>query len=78
MNSIELVADYPANVAGALQRGDIDMALLPVAAIPTIPNAQVITDYGIASDGNVVSVCIFSMVPMEQIETCLLYTSRCV
>jgi chorismate dehydratase len=77
MNSIELVADYPANVAGALQRGDIDLALLPVAAIPTIPNAQIITDYGIASDGNVASVCIFSMVPMEEIETVYLdYQSR--
>ncbi len=77
MNDIELVADYPANVAGALQRGDIDLALLPIAAIPTIPGANIVSDYGIAADGNVASVCIFSMVPMEEIETVYLdYQSR--
>lgn len=77
MDSIEIVADYPANVAGALQRGDIDLALLPVAAIPTIPNANIVSDYGIAADGKVASVCIFSMVPMEEIETVYLdYQSR--
>lgn len=77
MDSIEIVADYPANVAGALQRGDIDLALLPVAAIPTIPNANIVSDYGIAADGKVASVCIFSMVPMEAIETVYLdYQSR--
>ncbi len=77
MDSIEIVADYPANVAGALQRGGIDLALLPVAAIPTIPNANIVSDYGIAADGKVASVCIFSMVPMEEIETVYLdYQSR--
>ncbi|OSZ78808.1 hypothetical protein CAP35_11325 [Chitinophagaceae bacterium IBVUCB1] len=77
MERIELLADYPANVAAALQRGDIDLALLPVAAIPTIPNARVVADYGIAADGHVASVCIFSMVPMEEIETLYLdYQSR--
>lgn len=77
MNDIELLADYPANVAVALQHGDIDLALLPVAAIPTIPNANIISDYGIAADGHVASVCIFSMVPMEEIETVYLdYQSR--
>lgn len=77
MNDIELVADYPANVAAALQAGDIDMALLPVAAIPGIQGANIVSDYGIAADGDVASVCIFSMVPMEEIETVYLdYQSR--
>ena len=57
--------------------GDIDMALLPVAAIPAIDGAHIVSDYGIAADGNVVSVAIFSQVPMEEIETVYLdYQSR--
>jgi chorismate dehydratase len=77
INEIELILDYPSQLAAKLQAGEIDMALLPVAAIPTIPNARVVSDYGIASDGNVVSVAIFSHVPMEEIETVYLdYQSR--
>lgn len=77
MNDIDLVVDYPANLARSLQAGEIDMALLPVAAIPTIEGARIVCDYGIAADGNVASVCIFSQVPMEQIESVYLdYQSR--
>lgn len=77
MNDIELLLDYPANLAKDLQEGKIDMALLPVAAIPTITGANIVSDYGIAADGNVASVSVFSMVPMEQVETVYLdYQSR--
>lgn len=77
MNDIDLLLDYPANVAKSLQNGSIDMALLPVAAIPTIPGANIVSDYGIAADGNVASVSLFSMVPMDEIETVYLdYQSR--
>jgi chorismate dehydratase len=74
---IELSVDYPSILAARLQAGDIDMALLPVAAIPGIAGAHIVSDYGIASDGNVVSVAIFSRVPMEEIDTVYLdYQSR--
>ncbi|MCW3120598.1 MAG: Chorismate dehydratase [Flavipsychrobacter sp.] len=77
MNEIEIVVDYPSMLAKRLQEGSIDMALLPVAAIPDIPGANIVSDYGIAADGNVVSVAIFSQVPMEEIETVYLdYQSR--
>ena len=77
MNDIELSVDYPAKLAEKLQSGEIDMALLPVAAIPTIPGAHVVANYGIAATGNVASVAIFSHVPMEEIETVYLdYQSR--
>jgi chorismate dehydratase len=76
-NDIEVLVDYPSQLAKQLQEGEIDLALLPVAAIPTIDNAHIISDYGIASDGNVVSVAIFSQVPIEEIETVYLdYQSR--
>lgn len=74
---MELLLDYPSNLAQSLQKGEIDMALMPVAAMPGIPGARIVSDYGIAADGNVASVCIFSQVPMEDIETVYLdYQSR--
>lgn len=77
MNDIELVVDYPANLARRLQEGSIDLALLPVAAMPQITGARIISDYGIATDGNVVSVALFSQVPIEEIEVVYLdYQSR--
>lgn len=77
MNKIELRFDYPANVAKDLQNNIVDVGLLPVAVIPTIDNARIICDYGIAADGNVASVAIFSQVPMEQVQTVYLdYQSR--
>jgi chorismate dehydratase len=76
-DDIELLLDYPSNLATSLQHGDIDLALLPVAAIPGIPGAQIVSDYGIAADGNVGSVALFSQVPVEEIETVYLdYQSR--
>lgn len=77
MQDIELVVDFPANLARRLQEGSIDLALLPVAAMPQIEGARIISDYGIATDGNVVSVALFSQVPIEEIETVYLdYQSR--
>jgi len=77
MNEMELIVDYPSNLAKSLQEGSIDMALLPVAAIPHIKGAHIVSDYGIASDGNVASVALFSQVPMDEIKTVYLdYQSR--
>lgn len=77
MNDMELLLDYPSNLAKDLKEGVIDMALLPVAAMPGIPGAHIVSDYGIAADGNVASVCIFSMVPIEEVEAVYLdYQSR--
>jgi chorismate dehydratase len=77
MNEIDLLLDYPAKLASSLLNDDIDIALLPVAAIPGIPGARIIGNYGIAADGDVASVALFSKVPMEEIETVYLdYQSR--
>lgn len=77
INDMELMLEYPAMLAKDLQEGKIDMALLPVAAIPGIPGARIVGDYGIAADGDVASVAIFSQVPMEEIKTVYLdYQSR--
>ena len=76
-DEIELLLDYPANLAQSMKDGSIDMALLPVAAMPGIPGARIVSDYGIAADGEVASVAIFSQVPIEDITTVYLdYQSR--
>ncbi|MCD6011290.1 MAG: menaquinone biosynthesis protein [Flavipsychrobacter sp.] len=77
INNIDLILDYPSQLATSLQDGAIDLALLPVAAIPAVKNARIISDYGIAADGNVVSVALFSQVPIDEIKTVYLdYQSR--
>lgn len=77
INDIELVLDYPSRLAAMLASDDIDMALLPVAAMPGIPGARIVSEYGIAASGTVASVAIFSQVPIEQISNVYLdYQSR--
>ena len=74
---IELLLEYPARLAQHLKEGTIDMALVPVAAMKDIPGARIVGKYGIAADGDVASVCIFSQVPMEEITQVYLdYQSR--
>lgn len=69
--------EYPAILAQKLRDGEIDMALLPVAALQEIEGAQIVSDYGIAADGNVVSVALFSELPLDEIDTVILdYQSR--
>ena len=77
LDEIELELDYPARLASGLRAGNVDIALLPVAAISEILNARIVGDYGIAADGEVASVALFSKTPLESIETVYLdYQSR--
>jgi chorismate dehydratase len=77
MEQITLVEDYPASIARMLVNDEVDLALIPVAIIPALPQAHIITDYCIGATGPVASVCIFSEVPMEQMtEVFLDYQSR--
>ena len=77
MNRIELITDYPSSIARMLLEDEIDVGLVPVAVIPKMQQHFIISDYCIGADGDVASVCLFSDVPLEEIETILLdYQSR--
>jgi chorismate dehydratase len=76
-DEIELIFDYPANIAAALLNDTIDIGLVPVAVIPDMKEYYIIGDHCIGSEGEVASVCLFSEVPLNEIETVLLdYQSR--
>ena len=77
MPQIELVKAYPAKIAQDLMEGRIDMGLVPVAVIPLLKEAHFVSNYCIGAEGEVASVCIFSQVPIEQVEKVYLdYQSR--
>ncbi|MEY3208546.1 MAG: hypothetical protein RL064_577, partial [Bacteroidota bacterium] len=77
MQRIELVKDYPAKIAQDLMDGTIDIGLVPVAIIPLLKEAHLVSNYCIGAEGPVASVSIFSQVPMEEIKTVYLdYQSR--
>ena len=76
-DSVDLVIDYPAKIAQALLDNQIDVGLVPVAILPKMKEYRIITNYCIGAESEVASVCIFSEVPLEQVETILLdYQSR--
>jgi len=68
-NRIDLSLDIPSDCAAKLINKQVDIGLIPVAAIPQVPNAKIVADYCIGSVGAVNSVFIFSRVPIEQIRT---------
>jgi chorismate dehydratase len=77
IEEIELVPGYPAHIASLLLENSIDIGLVPVAVIPRLAESHIVTDYCIACDGPVASVCLLSQVPMAEIEKVLIdYQSR--
>ena len=75
-NEIELVFDYPANIAHRLLNNEIDIGLVPVAVLPAMQEYHIVADYCIGCKGEVASVCLFSNVPLYEIETILLDYQR--
>ena len=74
---IELIRDYPSEIAAKLLNNTIDIGLVPVSVIPQMKENYIVTDYCIGCDGPVASVCLFSDVPIDSVERVLLdYQSR--
>jgi len=76
-DKIELIGAYPSRLAQMLADGEIDLGLIPVAAIPELPSWHLVGDYCIGTEGEIASVCLFSEVPMNEIKKVYLdYQSR--
>lgn len=77
LEGIELSLDNPSECARKLINGQVDLGLIPVAAIIDINHPHILSDYCIGADGPVKTVSILSDVPIEEIENIYLdYQSR--
>jgi len=76
-DEIELIEEHPARLADMLVNDEIDLGLIPVAAIPKLKKSFIASDYCIATETEVASVCLFSEVPLNEIQKVYLdYQSR--
>lgn len=74
---IELVGAYPAKLVKMLAADEIDVGLIPVAAIPEFPGYHIVGNHCIGTEGEIASVCLFSDVPIHDIKKVYLdYQSR--
>jgi chorismate dehydratase len=74
---IDLHTGFPAEIARGLLKDELDIGLVPVAILRQMPEYHIVSDYGIAARGPVASVCLFSDVPLSEVDTVLLdYQSR--
>ena len=76
-NEIDLTFDYPSKLASQLNSNEIDIGLVPVATIPMLDEAYIVSDYCIGAEKPVASVCLFSEVEVNEIKAIYLdYQSR--
>jgi chorismate dehydratase len=72
-----LSLEHPAKCASILLNGKADIGLVPVAVIPLLDGYDIVSDYCISCDGAVETVCLYSEVPLSEIDTVLLdYQSK--
>jgi chorismate dehydratase len=71
-DEIDLITDYPSRIAAMLVNDEIDVGLVPVTIIHELKQHYLISDFGIACDGEVASVGLFSDVPLSKIKKILL------
>jgi chorismate dehydratase len=72
-----LTTDHPAECAAKLLSGQVDIGLLPVAALPALKEYHIITDYCLGAYGKVRTVMLLSNCPFDKIKTVNLdYRSR--
>ena len=76
-DEIKLVEETPARLADLLINDEIDVGLVPVATIPQLNEHFIVGEYCIGTETEVASVCLFSEVPLNEIERVYLdYESR--
>ena len=65
---VDISLDIPSIGAQKLKAGKVDLGLVPVAIIPEIENARIVSDFCIGSEGEVKTVSIFSRVPIQNVQ----------
>lgn len=65
---VSLSLDNPSDCAQKLIDNEVDIGLIPVAALQQLSTWYIISDYCISADGAVNSVFIFSTVPIEDVQ----------
>ncbi len=68
MDDVELLLAPPAKCTKNYVEGRADIALLPVAALPSLENMEIVTDYCIGADGPVRTVVLMSDVPVQEVK----------
>jgi chorismate dehydratase len=77
VSEVDLIENTPAQLAELLKNDEIDLGLIPVAAIPELKEYYIVGDYCIGTENEVATVCLFSEVPLNEIEKVYLdYQSR--
>jgi chorismate dehydratase len=69
---LNLMLDIPSGCASKLIQGQVDLALIPTAVIPHIPEAVLFSNYCIGAQNKVKTVGIFSYLPLDQLDTLIL------
>lgn len=69
LDQIDLSLDIPSVCANKLIENQVDIGLIPVAALLHIKDYQIISNYCIGAKGKVDSVFIFSNKPIQEIRT---------
>ncbi len=72
LEKVDLSLDIPSLCASKLLEGSVDIGLVPVAVIPLLKEAHIITNYCIGAEGPVRSVLLYSDVPLKEIKSVLL------
>ena len=69
IDSIDLSLDIPSDCAQKLIDDQVDIGLIPVAAILELPQWEIVSDYCIGAAGAVNSVFIFSNCDISEVDT---------
>lgn len=65
---IDLSLDIPSVCAQKLRSGEADLVLSPIAVVPELPEAWLMSNYCIGATGAVKTVCVFSEKPLEEVK----------
>lgn len=74
---LDMTLDIPSVCAQKLRAGEVDLGLIPVAMIPHIPEARIVSDFCIGTPGEVKTVGLFAERPIQELRRLFLdYHSR--